>query len=72
MDTYNKLKQKNIRVKEIPKWGPYLRKLWEENFVSNLSEDEKESIHLFDDKDGASGFLWHVFSYEKKSYLEKN
>jgi hypothetical protein len=29
MNFYKELKQKKVRDKEIPKWGPYLRKVWE-------------------------------------------
>lgn len=71
MDLYNKLKLKKVRVREIPKWGAYLRKVWEDNFVSHLSKDEKEAIYLFDAKNGACGFLWHVFSHDKRTCLEK-
>lgn len=64
------LKNKKIRVKEIPAWGVYLRKRWDEEFAAHLSHREKESIFLYDE-DGLCGFLWHIFSYEKKEYLEK-
>ncbi len=42
----------------------YINK-WEETFVSHLSDEEKESIFLHGDR-YFCGFLWHVFSYEKK------
>ncbi|MGS2778439.1 DUF4275 family protein [Robertmurraya sp. GLU-23] len=71
MDLYNTLKPKKMKVREIPNWGTYLRKEWEGNFVSHLSKAEKDSIYLYDVKDGACGFLWHVFSYEKLRCLEK-
>ncbi|MEK4921007.1 DUF4275 family protein [Cytobacillus sp. FSL R5-0569] len=54
---------------EIPKWGTYLRKQWEDNFVNHLSDKEKKSIYLYED--GCCGYLWHVFSYEKRKYLKE-
>jgi hypothetical protein len=51
-------------VTEIPKWGTYLRKRWEDNFTSHISTDEKKSIYL-------CGFLWHIFSYEKRDCLQE-
>lgn len=69
MDIVDKLKRKNIKVMDIPKWGTYLRKEWENNFANHLNEKEKKAIYLFDD-DGFSGYLWHLFSYKKKDYLE--
>ncbi len=69
MDIVDKLKNKNIKVIEIPKWGPYLRKKWEYNFANHLSDKEKKSIYLLDNG-GYCGYLWHLFSYEKKDCLE--
>jgi hypothetical protein len=69
MQLVDELKNKKVKVKEIPKWGPYLRKQWEINFAGHLSYEEKKSIHLYDD-DGACGYLWHLFSYEKKEALK--
>jgi hypothetical protein len=43
------LKNKTIRVIEIPKWGPYLRKQWEYNFAKHLTLQEKKAIYLHDD-----------------------
>ncbi|MGI8386898.1 DUF4275 family protein [Robertmurraya sp. P23] len=71
MHLYETLKKKNVKIREIPKWAPYLRKKWEVHFASHLSSEEKESIHFYDDKDHACGFMWHFFSYEKTRYLEK-
>jgi hypothetical protein len=65
----DKLKSKNIKVIEIPKWGAYLRKEWENNFANHLSDKEKRSIYLFDNG-GYCGYLWHIFSYKKKDCLE--
>lgn len=42
MDIVDKLKNKNIKVKEIPKWGAYLRKEWEKNFANHLNDKEKK------------------------------
>jgi hypothetical protein len=64
MQLVEELKNKKVKVMEIPKWGPYLRKQWEINFANHLSYKEKKSINLYDD-DGACGYLWHLFSYEK-------
>ncbi|WLR42301.1 DUF4275 family protein [Bacillus carboniphilus] len=69
MDIVDKLRNKNIRVKEIPKWGTYLRQEWENNFASHLSNKEKEEIYLYDHS-GFCGYLWHLFSYEKKECLQ--
>lgn len=41
-----------MKVKEIPKWGAYLRKQWEESFANHLSDKEKKSIYFYDDEDG--------------------
>ena len=70
VDLFSLLTNKKVRVIEIPKWGTYLRKKWEDEFVSHLSDEEKKSIYLYDD-DGCCGYLWHVFSYEKKKCLKK-
>ena len=70
MDIVNRLKDKNIKVREIPGWGSYLRNRWEEVFVGHLNQQEKEEIHL-SYSDGACGYLWHVFSYEERDCLEK-
>ena len=69
MDIVDKLKRKNIKVLDIPKWGTYLRKEWENNFANHLNEKEKKAIYLLDDG-GFGGYLWHLFSYEKKDCLE--
>ncbi|NHM30632.1 DUF4275 family protein [Neobacillus terrae] len=68
-DLYGGLKAKKIKITEIPKWGPYLRKQWENNFANHLSNKDKKSIYLFD-TGSYSGYLWHLFSYEKKDCLE--
>lgn len=60
------LRNKNIKVIEIPKWGSFLRKQWEENFANDLTSDEKRSIFLND----SCGYLWHLFSYEKRACLQ--
>ncbi|WP_338789470.1 DUF4275 family protein [Metabacillus sp. FJAT-53654] len=60
MDLVSSLRNKKVKVTEIPKWGRYLRKKLENNFANNLSDKEKKSIYLYDD-----GYLWHIFSYEK-------
>ncbi|MGP7819664.1 DUF4275 family protein [Niallia sp. 01092] len=65
MDLISSLRSKKVKVTEIPKWGTYLRKQWEDNFANHLSEKEKKAIYLYDEGRW-SGFLWHLFSYEKK------
>ena len=62
------LKSKQIKIIEIPKWGEYLRKQWENNFTDHLSIEEKKSIHLHDTYDEC-GYLWHIFSFEKRDNL---
>lgn len=69
MDMVELLRSKKAKVIEIPKWGVYLRKQWESSFVNHLSDKEKKSIYLYDE-DGFSGYLWHVFSYEKRKCLK--
>lgn len=64
MDVVNRLRDKKIMVREIPGWGPYLRNRWEEIFARHLSDQEKEGIYL-------CSYLWHVFSYEERDYLQK-
>ena len=68
MDLVLSLRSKKVKVTEIPKWGTYLRKKWEDSFANHLSDKEKKSIYLYD-KDG--GFLWHIFSYEKRNCLQE-
>jgi hypothetical protein len=69
-DLYGRLKIKKIKLTEIPKWGPYLRKQWESNFANHLSDKDKKSIYLFD-TGGYCGYLWHLFSYEKLHFWIK-
>lgn len=64
------LQKKRVKVTKIPKWGTYLRNQWEEHFANHLSEEEKGKIHLHD-KGKSCGYLWHVFSYEKKDCLKE-
>jgi hypothetical protein len=70
VDIVTLLKNKQVRVKEAPKWGVYLRKQWENHFANHITHDEKKAIYLYD-HDGASGYLWHLFSYEKKDCLKE-
>ncbi|WP_102272384.1 DUF4275 family protein [Cytobacillus massiliigabonensis] len=65
MDLISLLKKKKVKITEIPKWGTYLRKQWEDNFANHLDNREKQSIFLED-------YLWHIFSYEKKNCLKDN
>jgi len=61
--------RKRYKVTEIPKWGPYMRKQWELSFANHLPDEEKRSIYLFN-HDGACGYLWHLFSYEKRDCMQ--
>ncbi len=69
MEIVDLLKNKKVRVREIPEWGVYLRKQWENNFANHIGPEEKKSIHLYD-SGGACGYLWHIFSYEKRDCLQ--
>ena len=42
------LRKNNIKFKEIPHWGIYFRKRWDDAFVHHLNESEKEKIYLLD------------------------
>jgi Domain of unknown function (DUF4275) len=70
-DLYDRLKAQNIKIIEMPKWGPYLRKKWEAQFAAHLSDEDKESIYLHD-TGGSCGYLWHLFSYKKKDCLKRD
>jgi len=70
MELIDFLRIKKVMVKEIPAWGVYLRKRWEDEFANHLSLEEKKSIYLYDTA-YACGYLWHLFSYEKKDSLKE-
>lgn len=53
-----------LKMREIPKWGNYLRHRWRESFANHLYTEEQEAIYL-------DSFLWHLCSYEKVNCLEK-
>lgn len=69
MDLLDTLMSKRMKTREVPHWGAYLRKQWENEFANHLSDEKKKSIHL-DDGNGACGYLWHIFSYKTKECLE--
>ncbi|WJV18089.1 DUF4275 family protein [Rossellomorea marisflavi] len=69
MDCIDQLKEKNIKVRDIPGWGAYLKREWVTHFAGHLSDKEKQSIYLLD-AEGFGGYLWHLFSYKKKKCLE--
>ncbi len=69
MKIVNILKDKKIKVTEVPKWGVFLRKQWENNFADHINNEEKKNIYLWDDKT-CCGYLWHLFSYEKRDFLQ--
>ena len=58
MELAKTLRNKNIKVIEIPKWGSFLRKKWEENFANHLTSYEKKHIFLND----CCGYLGPYFS----------
>lgn len=70
MELVDILKNKKVKVTEIPKWGAYLRQQWESKFANHISHEEKKSIYLYDDRI-ACGYLWHVFSWGKRDYLKE-
>ena len=70
LDLVSSLRNKKVKVLEIPKWGGYLRKKWETEYANHLSDKEKQSIYLYDE-DGACGYLWHIFSYERRDCLKE-
>lgn len=63
------LRGKKIKVMEIPQWGTFLRKQWEDNFANHMTIDEKKEIFLYDNN-GFCGYLWHLFSYKKKDCVD--
>lgn len=69
MQIIDALRKKKVKVVEVPKWGGYLRQQWEDSFVGHMSLLEKKEIFMYDE-DGACGYLWHVFSYEKRECLK--
>ncbi|MGI8305282.1 DUF4275 family protein [Bacillus paranthracis] len=69
MEFLDVLRKKNMKVREFRNWGVYFRKRWEDNFANHLSDEEKEDIFLYGDK-YRCGYLWHIFSYEKKKCVE--
>lgn len=69
-DLVESLRSKKVKVIEIPKWGIYLRRQWVDSFANHLDDKEKKSIYLFDE-DGCCGYLWHLFSYERRKCLKK-
>lgn len=66
MDLATILTRKNVRVTLKPKEGALLRKQWEKHFAAHLSSAEKARIHLT----GQGGYLWHLFSFKKREYLQ--
>lgn len=54
--------QSELKYKELPKWGKYLRGQWEEHFASHLSPKKKKEIYL-------RSYLWHLCSYEETAFL---
>lgn len=37
----SKLERQNVKVTEIPKWGSYLRKTWENRFAASMEPSGK-------------------------------
>jgi len=63
------LKKKDIKITEMLNGGVFLRERWEKSFANHMTRNEKEAIYLYDN-DGCCGYLWHLFSYEKKDCLK--
>ncbi|WP_299091121.1 DUF4275 family protein [uncultured Metabacillus sp.] len=64
MEQINLLKSKGILVTELKSITEELRKQWEEAFAKHLSKSQKSKIYFYQ-------HLWHVFSYNKLSCLER-
>lgn len=56
------LQDRNITVSQLNNKGPELRNKWASHFAKDLSYEEQQSIY-FDQ------FLWHLFSYKKRPFL---
>ncbi|WP_257391818.1 DUF4275 family protein [Mesobacillus jeotgali] len=65
MDFFHKLRSIKNQVSKTENFGYDMRKQWETVFASHLTSMEKKEIYLHADS-GASGYLWHVFSYGKR------
>lgn len=61
--------KQGVVAARLPGAGAELRRRWEDAFASHLGPEEKAEIHLYD-ADGARGFLWHLFSYERRDCLQ--
>lgn len=68
-DLVTRLRDRGVKVTEIPKWGTYLQYRWEQSFASHLNEREKEEIYLYE-RGKICGYLLHVFSYETVTCLK--
>lgn len=44
MELVDILKNKKVKVTEIPKWGAYLRQQWESKFANHISYEEKSQF----------------------------
>jgi len=48
--------RRELKVLEIPNWGGYFRKSWENSFAGHLSKGDRNAIYL-------DSFLWHLCSW---------
>jgi hypothetical protein len=64
MEQIDLLKDKGILVTELKNKRNELRKQWEEAFTKHLSKSQKRKINF-------NQHIWHVFSFNKLPYLEK-
>lgn len=71
MELYNQLHQKNISFRVLSGWSPYFHGRWEETFAGHLTVAEKKAIYL-KDIGYYSGYLWHVFSFQKVEHLDRD
>ncbi|MBD2867661.1 DUF4275 family protein [Paenibacillus sp. IB182493] len=59
----SRLRAKEIEAAEAPGSAVSLRERWAYCFAKELSEEDKKRIHL-------DQFLWHVFSYGKRTCMK--
>lgn len=71
VDLVTRLRDRGVKVTEIPKWGPYLQYQWEQSFASHLNEREKEEIYLYE-RGKICGYLWHVLVMRQSLVLKGN
>ncbi len=66
---YDYLNRQNISFQVSDKTTSEIEVIWENLFLSDLSNEDKVSIHLYD-LDDITGNLWHCFSYDKVPHFK--